>query len=169
MQVQSLEEFVNFHRDLQFMDQMTMEENTINFELYKFYVEQAEKVSFKRADANKYLLTVNTFVIGLFSISMNFEALAKPLWNYIVPASGALICLAWYLMIKSYSALNSAKFKVIHEMEKSMEFGPFTMEWEFAEQGKGKSYKPISKVEPSIPLIFIGLYACAAIFGIYAV
>lgn len=145
-----------------------MEEKTINFQLYKFYVEQAEKVSSKRTDTNKYLLTVNTFLIGLFSISTNFEAFAKPLWNYLVPASGVLICLTWYIMIKSYSNLNSAKFKVIHEMEDSMEYKPFTREWEFAEKGKGKAYKPISKIEPNIPLIFLALYAFAAIFAICA-
>jgi len=143
-----------------------MEEKSLNFDLYKFYVEQAEKVSLKRADTNRYLLTVNTFLIGLFSISTNFEAFAKPLWNYLVPASGALICLTWYIMIKSYSNLNSAKFKVIHKMEESMEFRPFTMEWMFAAQGKGKAYKPISKVEPNIPLIFLALYVFAAIFAI---
>lgn len=143
-----------------------MEEKTISFDMYKFYVEQAEKVSTKRADTNKYLLTVNTFLIGLFSISTNFEEFVKPLWNYLVPTSGALICLTWYIMIKSYSNLNSAKFKVIHEMEELMVFQPFTKEWELAEQGKGKAYKPISKVEPNIPLIFLALYVIAAIFAI---
>lgn len=145
-----------------------MEETTITFELYKFYVEQAEKVSSKRADTNKYMLTVNTFLIGLFSVSTNFEEFAKTLWNYLVPASGTLICLTWYIMIKSYSNLNSAKFKVIHEMEESMKYKPFTREWELAEQGKGKAYKPISKVEPKIPLIFLGLYMFASIFALCA-
>lgn len=144
-----------------------MNENKVSFELYKFYVEQAEKVSAKRAAANQYFLSINTFVIGLFSISKNFPEFSQPLWNYLVPASGVLLCLTWYLLILSYSKLNSAKFKVIHDMETMMPYQAFTEEWKFAEQGRGKAYKPVSKIEPYIPIIFIALYAFAAIFALY--
>jgi len=146
--------------------EFTIVEEKIDFELYKFYVELAEKVSDKRASANKYLLTVNTFIISLFSVSTNYGSFAKSLWKYLVPISGALMCITWYVLINSYSKLNSAKFKVIHEMEELMKYRPFKREWEFAEEGKGKAYKPISKLEPYIPLIFLILYIVAAIFAI---
>ena len=144
-----------------------MSEDKVNFELYKLYVEQAEKVSAKRASANNYLLTVNTFLLSLYSISTNFDVLSKSLWNYFVPAAGILICITWCNLIKSYRNLNSAKFKVIHEMELGMEFQPFKKEWEYAEKGIGNSYKQITKIEPYIPFIFFILYAIAAICAFF--
>lgn len=139
----------------------------IDFELYKFYVELAEKVSIKRASANNYLLTANTFLISFIGFSTHFDAFSKSLWNYLVPAAGVLICLTWYILIRSYSNLNSAKFKVIHEMEERMDYKPFIREWAFAEKGEGKTYIRLSKIERNIPLIFMFLYFVAIVFTNY--
>jgi hypothetical protein len=36
----------------------------------------------------------------------------------------------WYRLVRSYKDLNSAKFKVIHEIEKSLPISPYDAEWE---------------------------------------
>ncbi len=144
-----------------------MSEEKISSELYKFYVESAEKISGKRSSTNSYMLTVNTFLVSLFGISSNFPVFAQSLWAYCVPAAGSLITLTWYIMIHEYNALNSVKFQVIHEMESNWAYKPFTREWEFAEKGIGKAYKPISKLEPNIPLVFLGLYVIAMIVALF--
>lgn len=139
---------------------MSTEANDI--ELYKFYVEMADRISARRATANSFLLAVNTFLLSFLGMVGNMQGLAQSLWLYCVPAAGILICLTWVILIESYRTLNSAKFKVIHEMESQMAYAPFTKEWEYAKGGDGVVHKPISKVEPYIPYAFMALYIVAA-------
>lgn len=47
------------------------------FEQYKLYVRSAERVSERRVSANNYLLTVNAFLVTLYSILA-----ASPYWSY---------------------------------------------------------------------------------------
>ena len=56
------------------------------------------------------------------------------------------------------SDLNTAKFKVIHELENWLPAALFRYEWESCEQGKGKAYKPITHLERFIPLTFAVVY-----------
>src|SRR5438093_9350830 len=49
------------------------------------------------------------------------------------------------------SDLNTAKFKVIHELENWLPAALFRYEWESCEQRKGKAYKPITHLERFIP------------------
>ena len=137
-----------------------------NIELYKFYVEMTDRISARRATANSFLLAVNTFLLSFLSMAGNMTAIAHSLWLYCLAATGILICLAWVVLIESYRKLNSAKFKVIHEMESQMSYAPFTKEWEYAKNGDGVVHKPISKVEPYIPYAFMVLYIAAAIIAL---
>ncbi len=142
------------------------EENKDVLEIYKLYVEMADRVSARRASANNYLLTANTFLLSLYGLATTFQGVVKDLWVYVVPSAGILICLTWFILIESYRNLNSAKFKVIHDIEKKLSIQPFFEEWNYAKENKGKKYKPITKVEPFIPLIFMALYAVLAIIAL---
>lgn len=62
-------------------------------------------------------------------------------------------------IIRSYRDLNSAKFLVIHEMEKLRPLKPYDAEWESVGRGENsKLYLPFTHVEIVVPWIFIALH-----------
>lgn len=135
-------------------------------EQYKLYVDSAQKVSEKRISASNYLLTVSSSLLTLFGIVVTQ---VTGTWLIMIPIAGLLVTLAWYWTVRSYKDLNSAKFKVIHELEEHLPAALFAYEWHHCEQGKGNAYKPITHIERWIPgifaLVYIGLAVLLA-FGI---
>ena len=80
-------------------------------------------------------------------------------WHILVGISGIAISFLWLLTLKSFRSLNSAKFKVIHEVEKNLSFSLFKEEWKYLDEGKSpRKYLKLSVVEQGIPIIFILLY-----------
>ena len=134
-------------------------------EQYKLYVESADRISQRRVSANNYLLTVNSFLVTLYGLAASFGPLQAQGWLYVLPVAGVLVSLTWALLIKSYKDLNTAKYKVIHELEEHLPVAVFDREWVLAERGRGKAYKPLTHVERWIPIIFLVLYV---VLGIYS-
>lgn len=134
------------------------------FEQYKLYVESADKISERRVSANNYLLTVNAFLITLYGLLAASQY--KGYWTVLVPIAGILVTLTWHRIITSYRDLNTVKFKVIHELERQMPAALYDYEWQKAEEGRGKAYRPLSHLEGWVPIIFTGLYVLLAIIGV---
>jgi hypothetical protein len=135
------------------------------FEQYKLYVESAQKVSEKRISTGNYLLTVSSLVLTVFGIASNQKISGA--WLVIIPIAGLLVSLTWFSLIKAYKDLNTAKFKVIHELEDHLPVALFRYEWHSCEQGKGKAYKPITHLERWIPLVFAVVYVVLAGFAVF--
>lgn len=127
-------------------------------EQYKMYYESAEKISSKRQTANSFFVTINTTLIALVSyLSMGDENSGGYYW--VVAVAGIAISYMWYRLIRSYKDLNSAKFKVIHEIEKKLPLSPFDAEWEAVGRGiDPKLYLPFTHIEVIIPWIFLFLH-----------
>ncbi|MCC7195798.1 MAG: hypothetical protein IT356_09605 [Gemmatimonadaceae bacterium] len=134
------------------------------FEQYKLYVESAEKISERRVSANNYLLTVNAFLVTLYTL-LAASAYGGG-WAILVPVAGVLVALTWYQIITSYRNLNTVKFKVIHELEREMPAALYEYEWHMAEEGRGKAYHPLSHLERWVPMVFALLYGMLAIIGV---
>lgn len=123
------------------------------FEQYKLYVESAEKVSDRRQNANNYFLTINTALISLIGASFQFSYLDEAKKLAII--AGIIISIVWWTLIHSYKQLNTAKFNVIHEIEKNLPLALYQYEWEMLEEGKNKDkYFPFSHIEQKIPWVF---------------
>lgn len=133
------------------------------FEQYKHYVESAEKISERRVSANNYLLTVNAFLVTLYSLVA--ASRFNTFWTILVPVAGLLVSLTWYRIITSYRDLNTVKFKVIHELEQHMPAALYDYEWKKAGEGRGKAYYPLSHLERWIPIVFMVLYVLLASVG----
>ena len=59
----------------------------------------------------------------------------------------------------SYKNLNTAKFLVIHKIEKRLPISPYDAEWEAMGRGKNPElYRPISHIELGVPYVFMGLH-----------
>ncbi len=130
-------------------------------EQYKLYVQSAENVSARRVAFTRYLLTLNSALIALYGLLIvNLE---QSNWVLPVPVIGALLSMPWYLIIKSHADLNKIKFKVIHAMERHLPAAMYAYEWKLADEGKGKIYRAVTKIEPLIPFLFAALHLGLAI------
>ena len=143
------------------MNQNSSEDQQLAMEQYKLYVEMADRVSARRADVNKFYITLLTSLLALFSIITKTSGIAS-IANFLMIVGsifGIILCLIWLINIRSYRQLNSGKFKVIQKMEERLPFSCFKSEWEILGKGKSvNSYFALTKVEQCIPISFAILY-----------
>lgn len=121
-------------------------------EQYKIITKSAEDVTDKRHNVNKYYLGVNSFLLTLagYLASINLEVV--PL---IIASIGFITSIIWHRHILSFKSLNSAKFKVILEIEKNLPARIYNVENEYLK----KNYYKLTSIETWIPFIFGLLYA----------
>jgi hypothetical protein len=127
-------------------------------EQYKIYFESADRISSRRQSANSFFVTINTALIALTGyVCLGSDAAHGPYW--LVGLSGVILSYMWYRLIRSYRDLNTAKFKVIHEIESHLPISPFDAEWEAVGRGKNrKLYLPFTHIEIYVPWIFLILH-----------
>jgi hypothetical protein len=141
------------------------------FDLYKVAVEQVDRISARRASANSYFLTIHT---GLAALTGLLAAVAESadddlprvdgLALFATAVVGLLLSATWWLLLRSYRDLNSAKFKVITEIEGTyLPVKVFHREWEIlrADEGlpwwKGR-YAELGFIERVVPMLFLAVY-----------
>ena len=127
---------------------------------YKLYVEMTDRVSQRRGAANTFYITVNAAILTISSWSAeNFGFLI-----YLISFVGVLLCVFWFLTIRSYRQLNNAKFIVIHEIEKELPLNLYSYEWEMLMKGRSlNNYWPLSHIEYYVPLAFGVFYILLSI------
>jgi hypothetical protein len=130
------------------------------FDQYKIYLESAERMSDRRLQTNNYFITINSALIALGGILGNTKLIPLDDTSQIIFAVvGIIVCFVWYRMINSYKQINSAKFKVIHQIEQYLPLRLYEYEWEQLGSGKNKSlYQPFSHLEIHVPKIFAVIY-----------
>jgi len=140
-------------------DKCIEREKDIAVEQYKLYVEMADKISERRTNSNNFFVTLNSSLIAVYGISVTENSIIQGgSWMWLAPIAGIAICLLWKSVIKSFRDINSAKFKVIHEVEECLPLCLYKREWEVAKQGDGTKYQPTSHIEMRIPWVFITIY-----------
>ncbi len=128
-------------------------DNSQILELYKLHVEMIDRVSQKRISQNQFYVTVLTGILGGFALVIDRKMIENS--NYIYATTGFIgltICLLWFVNVRSYKKLNSAKFKVLAEIENKLEFQFYEKEWQIIK--KDKSYLKFSTIEQLTPFIF---------------
>ncbi len=126
-------------------------------DIYKIYVEMADRVSSRRQSANSFFLSINTAVVAFMSYAQFGKMLSGEVSKYIwiLGIIAMALSYVWYRLIRSYKDLNSGKFKVIHEIEKLLPISPYDTEWTVLGRGKNrKLYLQFTKIEMLIPWIF---------------
>lgn len=132
---------------------------------YLKYLDMADKISDRRSAANTFFLTVNTALISSIGIANLVSQMRSPFFFAIVGFAAILLCYFWYRLIRSYKDLNTAKFRVIHELEKHVPIRLFEAEWESVGRGKNKKlYLPFTHIEMYVPWIFILLYSSLILY-----
>jgi hypothetical protein len=127
--------------------------------VFELYLATAEKVSDRRAAANAWMLSVNSAIVALYGYlaadKLSVPVPQKGVWLWAIPAAGAIVSVAWTVLLTSYRQLNRAKFGVLEEMEKDLPAQPFAKER--ALYGRDRR-RPLSLIETAIPLCFLVLY-----------
>lgn len=127
------------------------------FEQYKMYVESAEKVSDRRANANAFFISLNTVlisIVGYFS-SLLDNALLLVL---LLSVAGILSSVLWHRLLISYGQLNSAKFEVIQALEEELPVQLFKEEWNLLLKKSEQRYLTLTQTEKFVPALFGLLY-----------
>jgi len=125
-------------------------------EQYKLYIDSIEKISDRRQYANNYFITINTALISLIGLSMQYRILDSYAWiKALVAIVGIIICVIFWFLIRSYKQLNSGKFDVLHKIEEQLPIALYKYEWKILGEGKDKNkYFPFSHIELLIPWAF---------------
>jgi hypothetical protein len=119
-------------------------------DIYKLSVEMADRVSARRAVASSFFLTVQTGIVA----SLAFVEGQR--WS--IALGGIVASATWWLLLRSYRQLNSAKFQVIHEMEKMLPAAPYTDEWKILDRKDTpfrERYAALGLIEQTVPVVFL--------------
>ena len=136
-------------------------------EQYKLFVETSQHTSDKRQHTNNFLLTLCSSLITLYVTFLS--TFGHHRWNVIIPIAGLLVCFIWHSMVESYKDLNTAKFRVIHEMEEQLPVALFKYEWHVCGKGKDRDkYVPLTHLERWIPWLFAALFVALGTYAIAA-
>ena len=132
-------------------------------EQYKLFVEMADRVSQRRDQSNRFYATIFSALAAVLLVAARFD-LSQEVWEIALLAVGvvgATLAAIWFVNIKSYRRLNSAKFAVINQMEERLPVAGYTDEWEILRPKGGRpQYLQLSRVEQYVPVVF-GLLALA--------
>lgn len=127
-------------------------------EQYKLYVEMADRVSQRRDQSNKFYATIYSALAAILVLAARFD-LSDDTWGFaflVAGLVGALLAGIWYMNIRSYRTLNSAKFQIINEIEKQLPAQGYTDEWELLRPVEGPpKYLQLTRVEQYVPVMFL--------------
>lgn len=134
------------------------------FEQYKIYLEMADRISSRRQSANSFFVTINTLLITLSGYA-KAATNAETFFYVMTSLAGVLICYVWYRLVLSYKNLNSAKFKVVHAIERELPYRLFDAEWDAVGRGENKKlYHPFTNLEVRVPWIFLTIHVLVVLY-----
>jgi len=139
-------------------------------EQYKLYVEMADRISTRRAQTNRFYISLLSGLLALLSIvgGRNMFSDFQTIAFMAVAILGLALCVLWNVNIRSYRQLNSGKFKVIHEMEQHLPFPCYDKEWEILGEGKeSKAYLQLTYVEQYVPFVIALPYLLLLIYSLF--
>lgn len=144
-------------------------------EQYKLYVEMADRVSQRRDQSNRFYVTIVSALAAIVVVIARFGLPAggangalSDIGFLAIGLFGFALSGVWWLNIRSYRDLNSAKYKIIGKIEKQLPFAGYSEEWDILRHPEGrKPYLQLTRVEQYVPLIFMALFALLIAYSIY--
>lgn len=137
-------------------------------EQYKLYVEMSDRISARRGQVNSFYISLLSGLLAVLSLFGNKQtdvSIQGKLMFLLISAVGLTLCAVWLFNIRSLKRLNSAKFKVIHEIENLLPFACYDKEWEIMQQDKSFQDLQQTQIEQFIPLVlafpYFGLFCYA--------
>lgn len=141
-----------------------MNKQEILLEQYKFFAKTADDITVRRLQTNKFYLAI---LLGLFTIAgflnknglTGITILDRDVILILISIIGMALSTIWYINIESFKLLNTAKFKVILQMEKELPCQCFGKEWEYRiGEDESKAYPIFTKIEKFLPIMMGIIY-----------
>jgi hypothetical protein len=138
-----------------FNENESEQSSIVLLEQYKLYVQLADNLSTRRAQANSFFLTINTAFLTTLTaiISFSKEPLAQTGGIVLACITGIILNIAWYSLVTSYRRLSSSKFSIIQKIEAKLPLRLFESEWLAL-----KAFTPLTVIEQRVPIVFLALY-----------
>jgi hypothetical protein len=137
------------------------EPSPVVVDLYRMAAEMADRVSARRGTANAFFLSVQTAFLGAMGIAAS-DGNRVPWWAALVLAlAGVLVSVTWWLQLRSYRALNKAKFEIINSIEPLLPVQVFSREWDVLTRAVGpwwSRYTELGATERKVPWVFAVLH-----------
>ena len=135
-------------------------------EQYRLFVDTSERLVARRQVVNTFFLSANTLAlsaVGLVAKDVDTAQLV-PATVVAICMAAIMLCVAWQRLVRSYAQLNRGKFAVIDCLESRLPAALFRAEWVALGKGQDpKRYTPFTRTEVIVPIIFIIIYAVAAL------
>jgi hypothetical protein len=137
------------------------------FDLYRLAVDSAERATSARAAANGFFFTIQGVLAIVVGIAkpvgfLGVDKSPNKVGVLFLSAMGLLLSLTWLLLLRSYRALNSKKFKVILAMEEKLAYQIFAEEWKLLKEEPARKwrdrYAEQGTVEQFVPVLFMLMY-----------
>lgn len=144
-------------------------------EQYKAYLQTSEEVLNRRQNTSNFYTTLNTTMLTIMATVVGVTVgltgvnglLVTALSLLAVSVVGILLNINWLSLLESYGRLNSAKMKVISEIEKNLPANIYDTEWRVMDEKLyGGKYVSFTAIEKRLPFCFIVLYSLLVIAGI---
>ena len=144
-------------------------------EQYKLYVEMADRVSQRRDQSNRFYVTIVSALAAIVVVIARFGVPADAANGSLthigflaIGLFGLALSIIWFFNIRSYRALNTAKFKIINKMENQLPFAGYAEEWDIlSSPSDAPRYLQLTRVEQFVPAIFATLFVLLAIYAIF--
>ncbi|MGL5861853.1 MAG: RipA family octameric membrane protein [Phycicoccus sp.] len=139
---------------------LSPEDARVAFAQYQLYVELADRVSARRANANTFFITLNTGVFTLLGVFWETPPDASKWFGIFPTLVLTLECIAWFYVVRSYRQLSTAKWAVVGALEESLPASPWwRAEWrELGMGGDPSKYWPLTHIEQWVPVLFALAY-----------
>lgn len=150
-------------------------------EIYRIYVESAERNIGRRLEANRYYFSVVAalFVVYAFLVEGKLEKILAQGQQrgvlsslsfefgvyFILPLLLFVVSVAWFITLRGFRALSTAKYSVITDMEKQLPLSPFEKEW--AHLNTNTRLPGVTIVEMIVPLLMSGISIMGIILPAY--
>lgn len=139
-------------------------------DLYKMAVEMADRVSARRGQANQFYVALQTALLGVpaaFAV-VGHGSEIDPLRSFLLSLVGAMVSVVWWFQLRSYRDLNTAKFRVINQIEAdNLPIRPFSDEWKDLKKdpvpGFRGRYAELGFVERFVPIVFFAINTVLAV------
>jgi hypothetical protein len=135
-------------------------------DLYKTMLETSEQLIQRRQVTSGFFITIIGAILGLIGFLFDRKESTESFLLLSLPALllAALLCRSWHNLLVNYGKLNSAKFKVISKLEKSLGIRMFDAEW--IALGKGlrrNKYQSFTTTEASVPKVIMYFFVICCV------
>lgn len=128
---------------------MPCDRNSILLEIYKTHSNHSQNLMTVNNTSNSLYMAFHAFWIPF--------VYQKSTWFLFI---GIMICCLWFITIKYMRVLNSAKIKILHEIEQELSVDFYNKEWVYmSKDNKIFGYEiSMNKITRWIPIGFIAIY-----------